>query len=122
MKELNPVKLPQIPEDVYVRLILHQLYRIAIELYNIFICTYPGESDGKESACHTGDPGAIPGSRRSPGGGHGNPLLAWRIPRTEEPGGLQPMGSQRVGHNLETKQHQQCDILLFSYIYFTSSR
>ena len=74
MKELNPVKLPQIPEDVYVRLILHQLYRIAIELYNIFICTYPGESDGKESACHTGDPGAIPGSRRSPGGGHGNPF------------------------------------------------
>ena len=24
--------------------------------------------------------------------------LAWRIPRTEEPGGLQSMGSQRVGH------------------------
>ena len=26
-------------------------------------------------------------------------ILAWRIPRTEEPGGLQFMGSQRVGHN-----------------------
>ena len=26
-------------------------------------------------------------------------ILAWRIPWTEEPGGLQPMGSQRVGHN-----------------------
>ena len=25
--------------------------------------------------------------------------LAWRIPRTEEPGGLQSMGSQRVGHD-----------------------
>ena len=25
--------------------------------------------------------------------------LAWKIPWTEEPGGLQPMGSQRVGHN-----------------------
>ena len=25
--------------------------------------------------------------------------LAWRIPQTEEPYGLQPMGSQRVGHN-----------------------
>ena len=25
--------------------------------------------------------------------------LAWRIPWTEEPGGLQSMGSQRVGHN-----------------------
>ena len=26
-------------------------------------------------------------------------ILAWEIPRTEEPGGLQSMGSQRVGHN-----------------------
>ena len=31
-------------------------------------------------------------------------ILAWEIPRTEEPGGLQFMGSQRVGHNLETEQ------------------
>ena len=27
-------------------------------------------------------------------------ILAWRIPWTEEPGGLQPMGSQKVGHDL----------------------
>ena len=26
-------------------------------------------------------------------------ILAWRIPQTEEPGGLQSMGSQRVSHN-----------------------
>ena len=26
-------------------------------------------------------------------------ILAWRIPWTEEPGGLQPIGSQRVRHN-----------------------
>ena len=26
-------------------------------------------------------------------------ILAWRIPWTEEPGGLQSLGSQRVGHN-----------------------
>ena len=31
-------------------------------------------------------------------------ILAWEIPCTEEPGGLQPMGLQRVGHNLATKQ------------------
>ena len=44
---------------------------------------------------------SIPGLGRSPGGGHGNPLqvLAWRIPWTEEPGGLQFTGWQRVGHN-----------------------
>ena len=29
-------------------------------------------------------------------------ILAWRIPWTEEPGGLQFMGSQRVGHDRET--------------------
>ena len=26
-------------------------------------------------------------------------ILAWEIPRTEEPGGLQSLGSQRVGHD-----------------------
>ena len=26
-------------------------------------------------------------------------ILAWRIPRREEPGGLQSVGSQRVGHS-----------------------
>ena len=26
-------------------------------------------------------------------------ILAWRIPKTEDPGGLQSMGSQRVGHD-----------------------
>ena len=30
-------------------------------------------------------------------------ILAWRIPWTEEPGGLQPMGSAKVRHDLETK-------------------
>ena len=29
-------------------------------------------------------------------------ILAWRIPRTEEPGGLQSLGSQRVGHGRAT--------------------
>ena len=42
---------------------------------------------------------SIPGLGRSPGGGHGNPLqyLAWKIPWTGELGGLQSMGSQRIG-------------------------
>ena len=34
----------------------------------------PGGSDNKESACNAGDLASIPGSGRSPGGGHGNPL------------------------------------------------
>ena len=42
-----------------------------------------------------------PGSRRSPREGNGSlsSILAWEIPWTEEPGGLQSMGSQRVRHN-----------------------
>ena len=35
---------------------------------------FPGGSDSKESACNAGDTGSIPGSGRSSGGGHGNPL------------------------------------------------
>ena len=35
---------------------------------------FPGGYHGKESACNVGDLGLIPGLRRSPGGGHGNPL------------------------------------------------
>ena len=34
-------------------------------------------------------------------------ILAWRIPWTEKPGGLQSMGLQRVGHDLATKEKQQ---------------
>ena len=49
----------------------------------------------------TWDEGSVPGSGRSPGGGHGNSLQhsCWRTPRTEEPGGLESLRSQRVGHN-----------------------
>ena len=36
-------------------------------------------------------------------------ILVWSIPWTEEPCGLQFMGSQRVGHNLATEQQQQRD-------------
>ena len=34
-------------------------------------------------------------------------ILAWRIPWTEDPGRLQSMGKQRVGHNWETEQQQE---------------
>ena len=47
----------------------------------------------KASACKAGDPGSIPRSGRSPGEGNGNSSIhAWRIPWTEELGGLQSMG------------------------------
>ena len=89
---------------------------------------FPGGSDGKESACNAGDTvdvGLIPGlaslvaqrlkrlpamrETRVQSLGQEDPLekemathssiLAWRIPWMEEPGRLQSMGSQRVGHD-----------------------
>ena len=51
---------------------------------------FPGGSDGKASACNVGDPGSIPGSGRSlekEMATHSS-TLEWKIPWTEEPGGL----------------------------------
>ena len=53
--------------------------------------------------------GSIPGSGRSPGGGEmatHSSILARRISCSEEPGGLQSMGSQRFGHDLATEHAQ----------------
>ena len=41
---------------------------------NMFPSSFPGGSDGKASACNTGDSSSIPGLGRSPGEGNGNPL------------------------------------------------
>ena len=56
---------------------------------------------GKDSSCSAGDvgdTGLSPGSGRSPEEGMAthSGILVWRIPWTEEPGGLQSIGSQRV--------------------------
>ena len=63
---------------------------------------------GKESACNVGDHLQCRRCRFDLWGG-GDPLekemsthssiLVWKIPWTEEPGGLQSMGSQRVEHD-----------------------
>ena len=46
------------------------------------------------------DAGSIPGLGRFPAGGAAHSsILAWRIPWTEEPDGLQFVGLQRVGHD-----------------------
>ena len=41
---------------------------------NSYPIDFPGGSDGKVSACNTGDPGSIPELGRSPGEENGNPL------------------------------------------------
>ena len=65
---------------------------------------FPGGTSGKKPACNEGDVrnvGLILRSGRFPGEGHHNPLQysCLENPWTEEPGGLQSTGSQRVGHD-----------------------
>ena len=61
---------------------------------------FPGGSVGKES-CNAEDLDLIHGQEDplEKGMATHSSILAWTIPRTEEPGGLQSMESQRVGHD-----------------------
>ena len=86
---------------------------------------FPGGLDDKESTCNVGDLGLIPGLGRSPGGGHGSPIQYSCLGIShgaEEPGGLQSMRLQRVGHNLATKQQHNAISLILSHIYLYNMR
>ena len=60
---------------------------------------FPDSSDGKAPAYNAGDPGSIPGSGRSPGVENDNPFLPGESYGQRSLAGLQPMESQRVGHD-----------------------
>ena len=68
----------------------------------------------KNPPAHAGDVCSIPGGWEDPleesMATHPS-ILAWRIPWREEPGGLQPIGSQRVGHGWRylACRIQQCE-------------
>ena len=72
--------------------ICHIIYRLGTSLVAQMV---------KASAYNAGDLGLIPGLGRSLEkeiAAHSS-IVAWKIPWTEEPGRLQSMGSQRVGHD-----------------------
>ena len=90
---------------------------------------FPGGSDGKESACNEGDWGSISlGRLRSwedpleKGMATHSSILAWNIPWTEEPGGLQSMRSQRVRHNWATNTFAGCQAMEFKLLLYNCSR
>ena len=70
----------------------------------IYLVALPCGSNGKELACNTGAPGSIVGLGRSPEEGNGNPFQysCLENSRTEQAGGLESMGLERVGHDLAT--------------------
>ena len=74
---------------------------------------FPGGSDSKESACNVGDLGSSLGWEAPLGKEMETHsiILAWRIPWTKEPGGLQPVGSQRGGHDWVTHTHRRLWLL-----------
>ena len=76
----------------------------------------------KNLPANVGDLSSVSGLGRSPGEGHGNPLsiFAWRIPWTEEPGGLQFMGPQRVRHDWATNTHTQHIEYQYGYWFIAS--
>ena len=61
---------------------------------NLLSTTFPGVSNGKESACNAGDLGWIPGLGRSAGEGKGYPL---QYSGLENP--MECIGSQRLGYD-----------------------
>ena len=68
------------------------------------LTSLPGSANGKNLPANAGDvsdTASIPGSGRSPGGGHGNPLQysCLENPMDRETGGLQSIGLQGIRHN-----------------------
>ena len=75
--------------------------------------TFPGGSDGKESACNAGDRGSIPGSGRSPGEGNGNPLQL--LLAGESHGGKSLVGYSPQG----CKEWDRTELLHFLYFFLS---
>ena len=68
-----------------------------IILLYIQIWGIPAGSEGNKSACNIGDPGSVPDWEDPLEKGMATHciILAWATPWTEEPGGLQSIGSQK---------------------------
>ena len=69
-------------------------------------CGFSAWLSGKESACVAGDPGLIPGLGRSPGEGHGSPLLRSCLENPTD-GGAWKAAVQRVAESDTTEVTQQ---------------
>ena len=82
------------PEGPGMKASLHILASFFVDKYYCQLYGLPWWLIGNEYACSEGDQGSIPGSGTSPEkkmATHSS-ILAWEIPWTEEPGGLQSMG------------------------------
>ena len=84
---------------LYIKIIYYYVYNIYLTTMNISMW-FPCWLSGKESACQGGRCGFNPWVGKTPWRTKvPSSILAWEIPWTEEPGGLQSMRLRRVGHN-----------------------
>ena len=103
-----PSLLGHIQLDYLFLWICRSLYSFFLSLSFFFFCVwptprsgFPGVSDGKLSACNAGEADSIPGSERSPGKAHGNPLQYSCLENSMDRGicWVTVHGSQGVRHN-----------------------
>ena len=78
----------------------------------------PGGSDGKESACNTGDPGSIPGSGRSPREGNGNPLQYSYLENPMDRGAWKAWGCKESDMTKELRTHTHIIVLSVKINFF----
>ena len=86
-----------IKKSVYLPIVYLPIVCLSVYLPP-YLYGFPGGSVVKKPPANAGYASLIPGLGRSPGVGNSNPfsILVWKITWTEEPGGLQSMGLQRV--------------------------
>ena len=78
---------------------------------------FPGSSSVKNPPANAGDTGSYPGSGRSPGEGHGNPLQYSCLRNPMDEGASRAtVGSQRVGHDWATAHTHACPALSVSLL------
>ena len=109
-KQINPKNLSSGPPNVIC------ICPLIDNWLNKYSTPFPGDSVVKNPPTNEFDPwvGKIPWKRKW----QPTPTLAWKIPWTEEPGGLQYMGSQGIGHDLLTNHthvHWKTRPLLYWY-------
>ena len=93
----------------------YRMQLIDTYLYTSFGLGFPGSSDGKQSACNVGDLGSTHGVGKIPWRKAWQPtpvFLPGESPWTEEPGGLQSMGSQKES---DTTEHSTYVIYMWCF-------
>ena len=97
----NPPAMQETQVDSWVRKLRWKWDRLPTPISLGFSCG----SAGKESTCHVGDLGLIPGLGRSPGEGNGNPLQYSCLENPMDKGAWQATvhGVARVRYDLVTK-------------------